>query len=262
MSHLAAPGRPGEEPEGKTDPLRDDVSVLWARVRAGEAEARRRMVEDNLALVTALVRRMGPAPDEYDDCLQVGCIGLLKAVDGFDPGFGVRFSTYAVPVILGELRQFARGRHPMKQGRTLQDKARAAARARDELSQQFGREPTVSEVARKLGVDPEDVVLALEAGRPVASLEAPVGSEKTDAVALGDMLAAASPVPGEAETVNMLLLRQALDRLAPWERRLIGLRYFADKSQTEVARLLGVSQAHVSRTERRILTRFRELFNV
>lgn len=223
-----------------------------------EAETRRRLVEDNLALVGALVGRMRPGPDEYDDYFQAGCIGLIKASERFDASFGVRFSTYAVPVILGELRQHARGRHPLKRGRTVYDKARDAARIRDDLTQRLGRNATAAEVAEQLGVDPEEVVLALDALRPVASLEAPVGSGSEDDVTLGQLLAAPAPIPGDGRSVDNLALQEALERLPEWERRLITLRYFADKSQTEVARLLGVSQAHVSRTERRILSRFRQ----
>src|SRR5690625_3653830 len=140
---------------------------LIARAQKGDEDARRRLVEENLGLVAAIARRFQPVPVDYDDFFQVGCIGLLKAIDRFDFRFDVRFSTYAVPVILGEMRQYARSRHPWRVGRTLHDTARKALRIGEALTQSLGREPTVVEIADALAVDAEEVAMALESMRPV-----------------------------------------------------------------------------------------------
>lgn len=231
---------------------------LIGRAQRGDEDARHQVVEANLALVAYLVRRLRPGPDDFDDLFQVGCIGLLKALKRFDPQFGVRFSTYAVPVILGEMRQHARTRHPVRVGRALQETARRAHAAADTLTQRLGRRPTLREIAHHLQRDVDDVALALAGLRPVASLAEPSGGTDGDDLTLEARLAAHRMADQETNRVDNIVLQEALGRLAPWERRLIGLRFFADKSQTEVARLLGVSQAHVSRSERRILARFRD----
>lgn len=235
---------------------------LLLRARAGDNEARERLVEDNLRLVASIVRRFQRFPFEYDDLFQVGCVGLLKAIDRFDPEFNVRFSTYAVPVIMGELRQYARSGQALRLGRTLHDLASKVGRTREALTQQFGRQPSVGEIAASLMVDPEDVAMALEAAQPVASLDAPIGSADSEGGVLADVVSGTSGLHDEVGNVDHVALKQALSRLAPWERRLVGLRFFADKSQTEVARLLGVSQAHVSRTEKRIMNTFRGFFDM
>lgn len=230
---------------------------LLARAQGGDEGAREHLVEQNLRLVAAIARRFQPVPVEYDDFFQVGCIGLLKAIDRFDLKFDVQFSTYAVPVILGEMRQYARSRHPLGVGRTLRDTARRALQAGEDLTQRLGREPSVTEIAEHLSMEAEEVAMALDGMRPVASLEQPAFPGEDGDSLLGDMLPDSTGQGGRIDVDN-LVLKEALRRLTPWERRLVALRFFADQPQTEVARRLGVSQAHVSRTERRILRSFRE----
>lgn len=232
----------------------DEVRALLSRARAGDDAARQQLIERNLRLVASVARRFHSGAVEYDDLFQVGCIGLVKAINRFNPDFDVRFSTYAVPVIMGEIRQYVREQHPVRLGRTLHDLARKVAATREALAQKLDRQPTAGEIAAELSIDTEDVVAALEAALPVASLDEPVMSADPDSLVLGDVIAAAST----GANIDNVVLKQALASLESWERRLILLRFFADKPQTEVARLLGVSQAHVSRTEQRILRRFRE----
>lgn len=233
----------------------DEVRALISRARAGDTAARQELIERNLRLVASVARRFTAGGLEYDDVFQVGCIGLVKAINRFNPDFDVRFSTYAVPVIMGEIRQYVREQHPLRLGRTLHELARRVAATREFLAQKLDRQPTAAEIAAELSVDTEDVVIALEAALPVASLDEPLLSADPDSVVLGDVIASAAPF---SVNVDNVVLKQALAALEPWERRLILLRFFADKPQTEVARLLGVSQAHVSRSEQRILRRFRE----
>lgn len=236
----------------------DEVRTLLARAQSGDEAARERLVQTNMRLVAGIAHRFQRPGMDYEDLFQVGCIGLIKAIDGFDLSYDVRFSTYAVPVIMGEIRQYARRQHPVRLGRKLTELAREVAACRERLEGRLSRQPTVAEVAAELAVDPEDVVSALEAGMPVASLDEPVFESDGEAIVLGQRLAAADEQPRFIENI---VLKAALAELDEWERRLIVLRFFEEKSQTETAKTLGVSQAHVSRTERRILRRFRESFS-
>lgn len=236
-------------------PSPDEVRELLSRARAGDESARERLVRTNLRLVASIANRFHRPGVDWDDLFQVGCIGLVKAIDRFDLNFRVRFSTYAVPVIMGEIRQYLRSQHPVKLGRKLHTMMQQVAACREVLVKRWDRQPTVGEIARELSVDPEEVVAALEAGMPVASLEEPVFRGDGEPIVLGEGIAAAD---GQDRFIENVSLQAALAQLEEWERRLIVLRFFEEKSQTEVARTLGVSQAHVSRTERRILRRFRD----
>lgn len=236
----------------------DEVRALLSQIREGDEGARRQLIEANLPLVASIARRFVAGGHEFDDLFQVGCIGLVKAINRFDVSFDVRFSTYAVPVIMGEIRQYVRDQQPIRLGRTLHQLARQVAATRESLAQSLGRQPTVAEIGAQLSIDTETVVMAMEAAQPVASLDEPLRRSDGDTGSLADVV----PSPelfGVA--INNVVVKQALDLLEPWERRLILLRFFAEKPQTEVARLLGVSQAHVSRNERRILRRFREFLS-
>ncbi|MFO7311548.1 MAG: SigB/SigF/SigG family RNA polymerase sigma factor [Bacillota bacterium] len=254
----AAPIQPGEADvdrpaEGVLSP--EETRALLARARAGDREARDRLVRANLRLVASVAARFAGRGVEYEDLFQVGCVGLIKAIDRFNVSFDVRFSTYAVPVIMGEIRQFLRSEHPVRLGRSLHELAARVAGCRAELAQRLGRTPTAQEIAAELAVAKEDVVAALEASQPVHSLDAPLVAEGGDDLRLGDRVAA--PSDGEALVENAAL-KAAMARLAEWERQLLAMRFLLDLPQTEVARRLGVSQAHVSRTEQRLLRSFRE----
>lgn len=235
----------------------DETRALLIRARAGDSEAKDELVRNNMRLVAAVVHRFQWSGIDFDDLFQVGCIGLVKAIDGFDLSYDVRFSTYAVPVIMGEIRQYVRRQHPVRLGAKLETLMRDVAVCREQLTVQFAREPTVGEIASELGVDSEDVAAALAARQPVASLDEPVYQKDGEAVPMGQRLAADDEYERFVENVA---LKAALAQLPDWERRLVVLRFFEEKSQTETAQLLGVSQAHISRAERRILRQFRESF--
>lgn len=235
---------------------------LIAAAQAGDPGARRRMVEANVRLVHAIVRRFssrlyGTGVGDAEDLFQVGCLGLLKAVNGFDVNRPVRFSTYAVPVIVGELRRYLREQHPVRVSRGLRDVGLRVSACREQLSQAWGRSPSVEEVSRALGMSREEVAAAEGALQAPDSLDRL--AEEGGAGGMPSPEGAAGGDDPVSHVVESYALRQALAGMEPWERQLVALRYFGGRSQTEVARMLGVSQAHVSRAERRILRRLRDL---
>jgi len=225
------------------------IRELIRLAQAGDMNARTKLVEDNLPLVASVVRRFLNRGYDYDDLFQAGALGLLKAILGFDLSFDVQFSTYAVPMIIGEIKRWMREDTPLHISRSLRELAARATAAQDELSQSRGRKPTVQELAEYLEVSVEELVSAMEALSPVRSLSEHIG-EDDDEARLENII----PAPANEEG---LALRRALKSLEPAERAIIILRYFAEKSQAEVAELLGVSQAQVSRLEKRIVAELR-----
>ena len=209
-------------------------------------------MEENLPLVHYALRRFRDRGAEYEDLFQYGCMGLLKAIDRFDPSFGARFSTYAVPVILGEVRRFLRDDAPVHVSRAIRDDALRIARFREEFLAAHAREPTVDEIGAGTGLDREAVVLALNARRDVRSLSEPVGGDGE--LRLMDVIG--EETMGEVD--RRLLLTELIKELTPQERTIIVLRYFRSNTQSEIAQVLGVSQVQVSRLERKILNRMRE----
>lgn len=247
---------------GSPPPTTPEAPVLdahpeWtAFTQQGDPEARRRLIEANLRLVHSIVRRFNHRWGDPDDLFQVGCIGLMKAIDGFDPRRGVRFSTYAVPVIIGEIRRHFREQSSIRVSRGLRALGQRVEETQRRLSQELGRSPSVDEIAKRLEIPPEEVAAAQEANRPPESLDQVAASPDGEGLSLYDQLGDAAPEL--ARLVDSLALRQALQALPGWERRLVALRYLQRRSQSETARELGVSQAHVSRAERRILAQLRE----
>jgi RNA polymerase sigma factor (sigma-70 family) len=226
--------------------------VLRRRVVAPSPLATDR-VTANLRLAHHVLRRyrgLGGMGVDLDELYQVGCIGLVKAARRFDPGRGLRFSTYAVPLILGEIQRYLRDSAPAGLGRGAHRLAALARAAEERLGREGGRTPTAAEVAAAVGVDPGELALALEAARRPASLDEPGGEEGSRT--LGERLAAPRGLDVDAATLRTLLLR-----LPPRERRIVELRYFRDRSQAEVGTLLGLSQPQISRLERRALDRLR-----
>ena len=208
-------------------------------------------MEENLPLVHFVLRRFRDRVAEYEDLFQYGCMGLLKAIDRFDPSVGTRFSTYAVPVILGEVRRFLRDDAPVHVSRAIRDDALHIDRYREDFLREHAREPTVDELGAGTGLDREAVVLALNARREVKSLYEPVGGDGE--LRLMDVIGEESM--GEVD--RRLLLAELLKELSPQERTIIVLRYFRSNTQSEIAQVLGVSQVQISRLERKILNRMR-----
>lgn len=229
----------------------EETRQLILRSQGGDFEARSRLVEENLPLVYSVVHRFQNRGLEYDDLVQIGSLGLLKAIKDFNLDYQVRFSTYAVPKIMGEIKQHLRQTSPLRVARPLKKLASAALSVKDDLTQKYGRTPTVAEIAHHLEVAPEELVAALDAVAPVFYLQEKIDTAQDQPREFQDLLAT---YPAQEE----FLLKQALLNLEPEERRLILLRYFAERSQKEVARILGISQAQVSRMEARIVGGLRQ----
>lgn len=227
-----------------------EVRKLLTQAQSGHEPARQRLVECNLRLVRSIVMRFANRDAEMDDLFQIGCIGLIKAIDDFDLSFNVKFSTYAVPKIIGEVKRYLRETAPLKISRSLRELASRALAAKDHLANELGRPPLISEIASELGTAKEDLITALEAVTPMMSLQQVIVEDEGEGISLEDQIAS------EPDSDD-IYLKDVLQSLDPDERRLLLLRYFAEKSQTEVAKVFGVSQAQISRIEKRILQQIR-----
>ncbi|MCM3698251.1 RNA polymerase sporulation sigma factor SigF [Paenibacillus macerans] len=234
----------------------DDAEVkrLIALSQAGDNAARDRLVSCNIRLVWSVVQRFMNRGYEPEDLFQIGCIGLLKSVDKFDLSYDVKFSTYAVPMIIGEIQRFLRDDGTLKVSRSLKEMANKVRKKKDELSKLLGRLPTVKEVAEELGVTPEDVVFAQEANKPPASIHETVFENDGDPITLMDQIADES----QERWFDKLALHEAIDGLTDRERLIVYLRYYRDQTQSEVATRLGISQVQVSRLEKKILQSIRD----
>ena len=227
-----------------------DTPDLLEEARRGDNEAGTRLIEENGGLIWSIVRRYYGRGTDPEDLYQLGCLGFVKAVRGFDPAFGCQFSTYAVPKIAGEIRRYLRDDGAIKVSRGLKERAAVIRRAREALTAALGREPTLSQLAQETGLEPEEIAAAEEAGLPVASLQMETGDGLTLESALG--------TDGMEDTVvEREALRGAVAALPERERQVILLRYYRGLTQERAARILGVSQVQVSRLERRAVERLR-----
>lgn len=234
----------------------EETRELLAAAQAGDGPARSTLIRANLRLARSVARRFYGRGADHEDLFQVACVGLIKAIDHFDLSFDVRFSTYAVPRILGEIRRYLQEDRLIKVGRPLQDTATAALGVRDRLTQEFGCSPTAGEIAEQLGIDRETVIVALETLTAPASLEEAIFQGDGEPILLEDHLGEEGEVPG---LLDNMALRQVLGSLTDDERRLVVMRFFRDMRQADVARTMGVSQAHVSRQEHKVLRKMRLL---
>lgn len=229
----------------------DDTEVkrLIALSQAGDTVARDTLVNCNIRLVWSVVQRFLNRGYEPEDLFQIGCIGLLKSVDKFDLSYDVKFSTYAVPMIIGEIQRFLRDDGTLKVSRSLKEQANKVRKMKDELSKTLGRLPTIREIADELNITPEDVVFAQEANKPPASIHETVFENDGDPITLIDQISDDS----EDRWFDRLALNEAINTLNERERLIVYLRYFCDQTQSEVASRLGISQVQVSRLEKKIL---------
>ena len=220
----------------------DHTIALIQKTHQGDEQAKAQLVEENVGLVWCVVRRFFNRGAEADDLFQIGSIGLLKAIEKFDITYNVKFSTYAVPLISGEIKRFLRDDGMIKVSRSLKELAYRAYTCQDKLRKKWGRDPTLLELARALEVEPEELTAALEASSDVESLDKLEEKECR-----------------EEELLNHIVLGELLKRLAGEERQLIYLRYFANKTQAEIGEVMGISQVQVSRMEKKILRNLREM---
>ncbi|ATY84747.1 RNA polymerase sporulation sigma factor SigF [Kyrpidia spormannii] len=231
----------------------EQVRELIAQSQSGDAGARETLVLFNQRLVWSVVQRFLGRGYEPEDLFQIGCIGLMKAIDKFDLSYDVKFSTYAVPMIIGEIQRFLRDDGTVKVSRSVKETARHIRRARDELAKRLGRQPHINELAEELGMDPAEVVFTQDAMRAPASIHETVFENDGDPILLMDQIADEE----QEKWFDRLALTDALNRLPERERLIVFLRFFRDKTQSEVAEVLGISQVQVSRLEKKILNRIR-----
>ena len=234
----------------------DRTIALIQRSHEGDEEAKAQLVEENTGLVWCIVRRFHNRGVEAEDLFQIGSIGLLKAIDKFDLSYEVKFSTYAVPMIAGEIKRFLRDDGMIKVSRSLKELAYKAYLCQERLQEQWGRDPTIPEIAEHLGVANEELTQALDASGDIESLYKPIYQNEGQEIRLMDKLP--DQEGGEEKLLNHMLLGQLLTYLNKEERRLIYLRYFANQTQTQVGDVLGISQVQVSRMEKKILKNLRE----
>lgn len=234
----------------------NDIKELLAKAQAGDAAARDILLQGNLNLVRSIVHRFNGRGYEWDDLFQIGCIGLMKAIDRFDTAYSVKFSTYAVPMIIGEIRRFIRDDNPVKVSRPLKELAYRVHKVQESLRGTLGREPTISEVAAELAVPSQDIALALEAIQPPASLYEQSFFGDGDPIHLLDQLKRDDGQ--DSVYFDNLALREVLSRLPVRERQVVEMRFFGDKTQAEIAKLIGLSQVQVSRIEKQALRLLRE----
>lgn len=232
------------------------MRTLFERIASGDETARTELIGGNLRLVLSVVQRFAGRGEMMDDLFQVGCIGLMKSIDNFDTTLGVRFSTYAVPMIIGEIRRYLRDNNAIRVSRSLRDIAYKAMQVREKLSMTLGSEPTVAQIAQELEVRMEDVVMALDAIQEPMSLNEPIYHENGDALYVMDQIR--DTHGGEEEWAQNLALKGALDRLGERERAIVTMRFFGGRTQMEVAEEIGISQAQVSRLEKNALQRMKK----
>ena len=225
---------------------------LIHRSKAGDQAAGEMLIQENSGLIWSVAKRFTGRGTELEDLYQLGCLGFLKAVEGFDLDFGTQFSTYAVPKIAGEIRRFLRDDGAIKVSRTLKEQALAIRTARSKLTNDLGREPSVSQIAEETGLTPEQIALAETATKEVGSIQQETGA---DGVTLENVL---TDTESEDRMLEKIALRQAIELLPERERMVIGLRYFHGLTQQRVARILSVSQVQVSRIEKKAISHLRE----
>lgn len=226
------------------------IKELIIKSQSGDEAAKERIVNNNIRLIWSVVQRFLNRGYEADDLFQIGAIGLIKAVDKFDMSFDVKFSTYAVPMIIGEIQRFIRDDGTIKVSRSLKEIANKVRKVKDELSKELGRLPTIKEIADKLQILPEDVIFAQEASRTPASIHETVFENDGDPITLMDQISDES----QNKWFDKIALKEAIKTLSERERLIVYLRYFKDQTQSEVAERLGISQVQVSRLEKKILS--------
>ncbi len=228
---------------------------LLRRVREGDRQARQEMIQGNLKLVLSVVQKFTNRGESLDDLFQVGCIGLVKAIDNFDPNQNVRFSTYGVPMIIGEIRRYLRDNNAIRVSRSMRDTAYKAMQVKEMLLGESLREPTIQQIADQMGLPKEEVVMALESIVEPVSLYEPVYSDGGDTIYVMDQV---KDPNRDSDWLDEIAFKEAIQNLSDREKRILSLRFMSGKTQMEVAREIGISQAQVSRLEKGALSRIKK----
>lgn len=237
----------------------EELMDLLRKAQKGDNEARERLINCNLKLIFNLIQRFSHRGYELEDLFQIGSIGLIKAIDKFDFSYGVKFSTYAVPMIIGEIRRFLRDDHPIKVPRSYKELAYKINRSREKLSIELKRDPTINEIATDIGVDTENVISALEALQTPTSIHDTLYQDDSDPIYILDQL----PIEkdGNAGWFEKITLNEVLDKLPERERKVLLMRFFEDKTQSQIAQVMNLSQVQISRIERAALHRLRHILD-
>lgn len=234
----------------------EEKKVLFERIKAGDKEAKEEYIKGNLRLVLSVIRRFSGSNENADDLFQIGCVGLIKAINNFNTELDVKFSTYAVPMIIGEIRRYMRDNNSIRVSRSLRDTAYKAIYAKENYVRRNLQEPTLEEIASEIGIDKEEIVFALDAIQTPMSLQEPVYNDGGDVLYVMDQVS--DKKNKEENWVEELALQAAMERLGERERYIIKLRFFEGKTQIEVAREIDISQAQVSRLEKHALKVMRQ----
>ena len=232
----------------------DEMRELLDRSHHGDKDARDKLICGNLRLVLSVVQRFQGRGESPDDLFQVGCIGLMKAIDNFNTELGVRFSTYAVPMIIGEIRRYLRDNSAMRVSRSLRDTAYRAMQIKEQLTNENGKEPNITEIAKRMELPPEDIVIALESIVEPVSLYEPVFSDGGDTIYIMDQVKGGTT---DGDWLEEIAMREAIRDLTDRERKILSMRFIDGKTQTEVAGEIGISQAQVSRLEKGAMSRIK-----
>ena len=233
-----------------------EKAELFEKIKNGDTEARQKFIYGNLRLVLSILRRFNNRGENIDDLFQIGCIGLIKALDNFDTSHEVKFSTYAVPMIIGEIRRYLRDNSSIRVSRSIRDTAYKALAIKEQLTAKNGKEPTIDEIAKEMNVPREDIAIALDAILDPVSLQEPIYHDSGDAVFVMDQIADDKNI--DDSWLEKISLKEAMSKLSDRERNILTLRFFKGKTQMEVATEIGISQAQVSRLEKNALTHMRK----
>ncbi len=233
-----------------------EMQEMLQAIKAGDTSIREKFITGNLRLVLSVIQRFNNRGENPDDLFQVGCIGLIKALDNFDLSHGVKFSTYAVPMIIGEVRRYLRDNNSIRVSRSLRDIAYKALQAKEQLASELSREPSISEIAKEIDVPREDVVLAMDSIQEPVSLFEPVFHDDGDAVFVMDQVQDTKNT--DEKWIENISLSEAMNKLSPREKHILTMRFFEGKTQMEVAEEISISQAQVSRLEKNALKYMRK----
>ena len=239
---------------------KEERKELMIKLKSGDMEARERFIEGNLRLVLSIIKRFSNSDENADDLFQIGCIGLIKAIDNFDMSMGVQLSTYCVPIIIGEIRRYLRDNNSIRVSRSLKDTAYKAIYAKEKYIKNNLKEPTINEIASEVGISKEEIVYALDAIQSPVSLYEPVYSEGGEALYVMDQIS--DKKNKEENWVETLALNESMNKLSERERYIIELRFFEGKTQMEVANEINISQAQVSRLEKSAIKSMRNYMRI
>ena len=234
----------------------EEKRALLNEIKDGDTKAREELIDGNLRLVLSIIQRFTSRKENLDDLFQVGCIGLIKAIDNFNTDLDVKFSTYAVPMIIGEIRRYLRDNNSIRVSRSVRDLAYKALQAKDELAKENYCEPTIEQIAKRIGESKEEIVCALEAITEPISLYEPIFNDSGDSMYIMDQISDSSST--DETWVEDIALKEAMKRLSEREKKIILMRYYVGKTQSEIAKEIGISQAQVSRLEKSALERIKK----